>query len=624
MNKFKYIGISCLLLSLTGCSDSFLDADNKSTGNENGLDYIASHPEALRATAYSAVTALATEMNMHDMGTDMYINPSSNDGDFGTYALTPENSTVSSFYTNAYKLINYANGILRFASEDDIAYRQEGRFLRALGYFYLVQQYGGVPYIEEYIANSNRDYPRLSTSELYGKLIEDLEDVYNNCALEATAAATNYDGHVSRQAVAALLAKVCLTAGWDVDTELVDAVKGTYNVKRNDYFVKAAQYAEAAINNVPLNITFEQKWSPFNESNQEVIFSLQFERNGYPGDETTGGHSLQNYYGPMYGNCVGTGQKGTPSGGTFQFSVKALRLFEPTDNRYNASFMTTFFNATKNGDVAAWGTEGYYAYYNVSDNDKSKLPIAMRFYPYYVTEAEARADLASIKDRLKSDASDGGAKSYGMNSPQAAIMDDEQIFRFRFLPDGSIDENNSGYVSREEFFKVQYCGPCTKKFDDPNSAQTARDNCYRDIPVFHVSDMYLVAAEAYLLAGNEPAALSKVNDVRNRAGLARLTSFSQYDALAEYTRDISFGALTALDLILDERARELYAERCRWDDLRRTKQLVRYCIAYNRNVNSVADMTGADGEIKWLRPIPAAEFNSNTALSVDVDQNPGY
>lgn len=618
MNNIKFVGIGCLLLSFTGCSDSFLDADNKSTGNENGLDYIAQHPEALRATAYNAVTSLATQMDMHDMGTDMYINPSSNDGDFGTYSLTPENSSVSGFYTNAYKLINYANGILRFAAEGDESYRQEGRFLRALGYFYLVQQFGGVPYSDEYIASSRRDYPRLSAEELYGKVIDDMLDVYTNCKLPETAADTNYDGHVSRQAVAALLAKLYLTAGWDLDTELVDASRGTYNVTSTARFTEAAKFAELAINNIALDMSFEDKWSPFNEANKEIIYAIQFERNGYPGNETDGGHSLQNYYGPMYGNCVQTGQKGTPSGGTYQFSIKGLRLFEPGDNRYYGSFMTTFYNATKKDGSAAWGDEGYFAYYNATDAKKATMPIAMRFYPYYVTEQEARADLASIQSQLAND-----GESYGVTETRAAIMDDEQIYQFRFNADGSIDEGHTGYISREDFFKVQYCGPCTKKFDDPASISVTRDNCYRDIPVFHVSDMYLIAAEAYLLAGQEPQALSKVNAVRARAGLANLGSFGAYDALAEYSRDASFGALTALDLILDERARELYAERCRWDDLRRTKQLVRYCIAYNRNISSAADMTN-NGAIKWLRPLPAAEFNSNIALSVDVDQNPGY
>ena len=78
-----------------------------------------------------------------------------------------------------------------------------------------------------------------------------------------------------------------------------------------------------------------------------------------------------------------------------------------------------------------------------------------------------------------------------------------------------------------------------------------------------------------------------------------------------------------LDHILDERARELYAETTRWVDLRRTRQLVRYCIAYNDGISSAEQMANTRGEIKWLRPIPAKEIETNTALT-SADQNPGY
>lgn len=76
-------------------------------------------------------------------------------------------------------------------------------------------------------------------------------------------------------------------------------------------------------------------------------------------------------------------------------------------------------------------------------------------------------------------------------------------------------------------------------------------------------------------------------------------------------------------MVLDERARELYAETTRWMDLRRTRQLVRYNVEFNPSIASVADMANAKGELKWLRPIPAAEIETNTAISQE-DQDPGY
>ena len=132
--------------------------------------------------------------------------------------------------------------------------------------------------------------------------------------------------------------------------------------------------------------------------------------------------------------------------------------------------------------------------------------------------------------------------------------------------------------------------------------------------------MYLVAAEAYLMAGDATKSLAKLNAVRNRAGLASLNSFGEYQP--EYSTSATF-TIKDIDVILDERARELYAERQRWTDLRRTKQLIRYNVEFNNYVASAADMANVAGEYKWLRPIPQEEISSNTGIN-NEDQNPGY
>ena len=163
-------------------------------------------------------------------------------------------------------------------------------------------------------------------------------------------------------------------------------------------------------------------------------------------------------------------------------------------------------------------------------------------------------------------------------------------------------------------------GTTVTKYDDPTCGAVTGSQDYRDIPFLHVSEMYLVAAEAYLLAGDESNSLKYINAVRNRAGLADLASFGAYEA--PYTTSMSF-TFVPLDLVLDERARECYAERTRYFDLRRTKQLVRYNLEFSRFMNEVSKMANAQGQIKWYRPIPQSEIDNNTALT-SADQNPGY
>ena len=530
-------------MTLTGCSD-FLDAENKSAGGQT--------------RGHAA-------------------------GEFNEYSMTPASGTVESFYKNAYKAINYANAVIFYADASSKE-SQEARFLRNWGYYLLTQQFGSVPYITEYLNTPERSYPRTDLNEVYSSVIADLTDLYNNSSL-----------------------KVCLAAGWDIDTSLDNAEQGTYTVKSTSRFTEAASWAEKAINGISLTMSFEDKWSPKNEGNAEEIFSIIYERANYPGDETSGGHSRQNDFGGYYGNCVKLGLKNV--GSDNQQSEKSMYLFEKGDQRYEGTFMTTLYNAEllSTGD-AGWGTDGYYAYYNLDAAKLASQPIANRFYPFYTTEAEAVADMEAHAKQMVQGNCTNGVIAAILSSP---------VIKYTFDKNGKYTKSS---ISVAEYNTQVNNGVCVKKFDDPESAQVAGSNDYRDLVVFHVSDMYLVAAEAYLMAGQTAQALEKLNAVRKRAGLANLSSFNGYTV--EYSTPSSF-TLRDIDVILDERARELYAEGHRWTDLRRTKQLIRYNVAFNMYINTASQMADVAGNYKWLRPIPENEISSNTGITV-ADQNPGY
>ena len=608
MKKNIYISALAALLALftfTSCSD-FLEAENKTAGGQTADQYFGKDASSFLTTAYSSLTSIAFSNDLYGRGTDLYIHTRGKaSSEFDTYDMSPENNTVKSFYSNVYKTINYANGVISYAAEGS-AENAEARFLRGYGYYLLTQHFGGVPYITTYINNAETSYPRTELSEVYANIIEDMTDLYNNSPL----AAQDHTGRASKQAVAALLAKVYLAAGWDLQTTLTDAAKGTYSVSSTEYFKQAAAWAEKAINGIKLTMSFEDKWSPYNEGNAEEIFSVQYERNGYPGTITEGGHSMQNGFGGYYGTPNDGGMKGVSS--EDQQSEKSMYLFEKGDQRYEATYMTTMYNATKSGSSADWGNTGYYAYYNLDATKLATYPIAKKYFPYYYTEAEVQAYLADHADQLKLRTSEGYA-----NDVRVALLTLPNVILWTANADGTWTRDSQPIAT----YNVQTSnGVCVKKFDDPASDQVGKDNDYRDIVLFHVSDMYLIAAEAYLMAGQTSEALAKVNAVRNRAGLASLSSFSAYEP--QYSTTSSF-KLTELDVILDERARELYAEGHRWMDLRRTKQLVRYNVEFSEYVGSASTMANVKGEIKWYRPIPANEISANTAMTTE-DQNPGY
>ena len=129
-----------------------------------------------------------------------------------------------------------------------------------------------------------------------------------------------------------------------------------------------------------------------------------------------------------------------------------------------------------------------------------------------------------------------------------------------------------------------------------------------DFPVFRLSEMYLIYAEASLrggAGGNLATAVNYINLIRARAYGG--TSSGQIT-----TSDLT------LQFILDERGRELY-----WEGHRRT-DLIRYGLLTTGTYlwpwkGGVASGTGVDSKYN-LFPIPSSVLSSNSNLT----QNPGY
>lgn len=605
MKKTLYsLTILCLSAFALSSCDGFLDAENKSAGSDaNEFFATEEGQESLKNQAYFALGPLVTTTDYNEWGTDIYTTGRSSDpNSFHKYAsLTAEDGTIKSFYVNAYKMINYANGIL-FYNEASV-YADEAKFLRNYAYYLLTQQFGAVPYITSYINSGERSYPRTELSTIYTNMISELESLYNSPTLPDA----NVQGVASKRAVAALLAKVYLAAGWDLHTTLTDASKGSYSIQSKSYFEKAYQWAETAINNQSLTLTFAEKWSPFNENNNEEIFSVQYQRDGYTGDILNGGHGLQHAFGHSYGDAT-NGMKSCRN--QLIPTVKAAYLWDKGDERWHATFMPIMYNAKKDDKGVHWGTEGYFAAWNAPE-DTAKMHIVLAYFPYYTEHDDVIKWVENNQERFV-------GTDYANKTGRVFVMSDPML-QLEIKENGSIGSNKTvAYNSGRE---TSNAGLCVKKYDDPQTQQASSSSqCYRDVVVLHLSELYLVAAEAYLMAGNETEALAKVNAVRARSKANTLSSFSNYKAM--YTHSEGF-QINALDIILDERARELFGENeGRWVDLRRTKQLVRYNLEFNEYV-SLSDMTGADGEIKWLRPIPAAEISTNIGIS-EEDQNPGY
>ena len=125
---------------------------------------------------------------------------------------------------------------------------------------------------------------------------------------------------------------------------------------------------------------------------------------------------------------------------------------------------------------------------------------------------------------------------------------------------------------------------------------------FKDWYIMRLPETLLLRAEAYFRKGDLEKAAADINLIRNRA-----------QATPVSVSDVN------LDLILDERARELYMEEFRLNTLMRMEKLPEYLMKYNKVVKT--NGYTLDSHINKL-PIPSSEIEANTGAV--LEQNPGY
>jgi starch-binding outer membrane protein, SusD/RagB family len=147
--------------------------------------------------------------------------------------------------------------------------------------------------------------------------------------------------------------------------------------------------------------------------------------------------------------------------------------------------------------------------------------------------------------------------------------------------------------------------PTNRKFFDTKRPDKTYESGSRDYFVYRLADTYLMLAEAQLGAGNVQAATDAINMVRRRA------AWPGKSQAMEITP-----AQMNMEMVIEERARELAGEQTRWMDLKRWGNLVERVAKYNPQA------TPNVKAIHLLRPIPQTQIDRS-----DVGvfaQNPGY
>jgi starch-binding outer membrane protein, SusD/RagB family len=150
--------------------------------------------------------------------------------------------------------------------------------------------------------------------------------------------------------------------------------------------------------------------------------------------------------------------------------------------------------------------------------------------------------------------------------------------------------------------------PTLLKFLDPLRPDRTYPQGSRDFLAFRLAETYLILAEAQLLQNKSTEAVAAINMVRRRAAWPG----------KEKAMEVS---TVTMDLIMEERGRELVGEQIRWLDLKRWGKLVERVKLYNPQ--AAANVK----EIHNLRPIPQTQIDRTEKAadgSPGFPQNPGY
>lgn len=558
---------ACCMGTMTSCSD-FLDASNKSNvtakqsfATKEGLNNLVNNAYQHLQNVYAA--PLFT--SCFSAGTDMYADARNKMNEaLNTYeTLTPENTDIKNLYTYLYSGIRAANSVSYYAQTAQVDDKTKGqlvgeaRVLAAYEYYLLVNNFGGVPIMKDFLTTADTGYPKSSAEDVYAYIISELEDVIGKNVLQASTA-TKGGGRISQETAKAILAKTYLSAAWDLN--------------KQEYFSKAAALADEVIAGRKLTTPFAKLWKAdgSGDDNEEFLWDVEYDL-ATANNTTSGGTEWSGYYCNYLGGNEDNIKATTSS---YVPTLYALHCFKKGDQRYDATFMKELPDINK-GNAA---NTGYWTWYKNGESLVGK-PVTRYYSAWYETDADFEAwkaiDPANRANTYRIPMDSQSKEAQNMDGRDMEYYDNQQL--------------------------VYGSSPC-KKFDDSKTAKTEKNTCYRDIHIITLPEMYLVAAEAYLKAGDNPKALARLNEVHQRAGLPALT-----------------GTIT-IDDILDENACENFGNEARWMDLRRTQTLVTRCTKYNHEMgDKAAQYIGK----KLLRPIPQAAIDANDQLTL-ADQNPGY
>ena len=640
--KIEYILLMVVLSVVSlGCKKTFLDEYNPANRTTDNYYKTASGYEGLVISCYPLLRDITQIRTPYMLGTDMF----SSGGWLGTLLFPSQTTQAGSAWDSydiglnsslgelqaswdlLYREINRCNAAVERAPSvtnmvDSIRNQRvgEAKFLRALSYFWAVQQWGDIPMPLTETVSASLEAKKTPSKDVYSQIIADLND-----AIAKLPVTQKDPGRASRGAAKFLLARVYLTRGWNFNNALGGSPADfTSALALCDDLISSGQY--------PLESNWNNLWPIHNKNpkietatlassvavanaSKEVIFAIQYANNtgtSYNGDgnlSTSTGLIGNNMHTVFSGGPTSVAQESRTS--TYnrflpqmQVTWGAYRLFDPVmDLRYEGTFNSVTY-ATVNGSVSLASNKPYpqtlTLSYVIGDTTAVVLPWNVPMN-----------DVTKLGRNIP-----GGTKKY-------AVQNVVDLYWLGKLTSPTQVVSDA----------MAWGGPMFWKFWQPGITYGDGYSTFND-PLFRSAEVYLMAAEA-IVKGATGAKLGTADVYYNRvldralgaanAGKSPMKATNPGNVLDPLTNIVSYRATPSninIDMILDERGRELLGEgNQRWFDLKRTGKLIDRSLEFNGWTKWGRAGASQIATKHLLRPIPQGMLDNTNPR---IEQNPGY
>ncbi len=569
INIAKTTIIICLLVTLTSCSDSYLDekvyssympgsTDSKTIEAQiAGLHRLFAAFWGVSGGTQGFVACFQTGTDVASAGDEQGV-----ERPFHAYAeMNSECQGPLMIWQGMYGIINNANLIITALGDSPSGVQAqqvaEARFFRAYAYNMLVTLFGDVPLITKSTTIPRTDYTRDAVTDVDKQIEEDVTFAMNNLPDVGKAA---HESRANKDFARMLAAEAFLRIG----------------MRDNSYYKKAEEAVSPIITEGNYKLITERYGKYISEGGDcyHDMFRWGNQRRSQGNTEGIWTFEME------YNRDV--------TGGTID-NPQMRRVWVPAFHKYAGMQNCDSLGGRGNGRLRLSNFVKYGLYEN---GDMRNSNWNIRRHLWYNRSGYSEV-IGVDKDGFKVDKdSKDAVKTITVKTGDAVVP------------------------ARGDSLNMYY--PYTTKWGGYDTTDEFGYALVKDWPIMRYAEAFLLRAEARFRQGNTEGAADDINILRDRA----------FKAYREKTGNMNAGHVSSsqinIDFILDERARELIGEENRRITLVRTGMLAKRILKNGDTKQGAPEnkiITGFQ-DYNTLLPIPLTEIQLNK--DAELKQNPNY